>query len=119
MYTLDDYYYKNQEPTDKWRGYKLISKAYDAIQIESNRELNLKTPHTWIRQVKSWIRFPFYWISDDNLTRYFNEFCFGINRSQNKAAIFNDVIFKVMEGDQLYQSELMSNYWPPNYYLSK
>jgi hypothetical protein len=34
---------------------------------------------------------------------------FKINRSQNKVDIFNDVIFKVMEGDKSYQSELMSN----------
>jgi hypothetical protein len=34
---------------------------------------------------------------------------FKINRSQNKATIKNDIIFKVMEGDKLYQSELMSN----------
>jgi hypothetical protein len=34
---------------------------------------------------------------------------FKINRSQNKATIFNDVIVKIVEGDKLYQSELMSN----------
>ena len=109
MYTLDDFYYKNQETTDKWRGYRPISKAHDITQIESNRGLNLKAPQTWMRQVKSWIKTTFSWISDDNLNRYFSEFCFGIDRSQNKATIFNDIIFEIVEGDKLYQSELMSN----------
>ena len=62
-----------------------------------------------IHQVKSWIRTTYSWVSDNNLNRYFSEFCFGIDRSQNKATIFNDIIFEIAEGDKLCQSELMSN----------
>ena len=95
--------------TDKWRGYRPISKAYDITQIESNRGLNFKALHTMIHQVKSWIRTTYSWVSDDNLNRYFNEFCFRINRSQSKATILNNLIVKMVEGDKIYQSELISN----------
>jgi hypothetical protein len=95
--------------TDKWRGYRPISKAYDIRQIESNRGLNFKALHTMIHQVKSWIRTTYSWVSDNNLNRYFNEFCFRINRSQSKATIFNNLIVKMVEGDKIYQSELISN----------
>jgi hypothetical protein len=64
--------------TDKWRGYRPISKAYDITQIESNRGLNFKVLHTMIHQVKSWIRTTYSWVSDNNLNRYFNEFYFGL-----------------------------------------
>jgi len=94
--------------TDKWRGYRPISKAYDITQIESNRGLNFKALHTMIHQVKSWIRTTYSWVSDNNLNRYFSEFCFRINRSQSKATIFNNLIVKMVEGDKIYQSELIS-----------
>jgi transposase-like protein len=95
--------------TDKWRGYRPISKAYDITQIESNGGLNFKALHTMIHQVKSWIRTTYSWVSDDNLNRYFNEFCFRINRSQSKETIFNNLIVKMVEGDKIYQTELISN----------
>lgn len=95
--------------TDKWRGYRPISKVYDITQIESNRGLNFKALHTMIHQVKSWIRTTYSWVSDDNLNRYFNEFCFRINRSQSKATIFNNLIVKMVEGNKIYQTELISN----------
>ena len=90
--------------TDKWRGYRPISKAYDITQIESNRGLNFKALHTMIHQVKSWIRTTYSWVSDNNLNRYFNEFCFRINRSQSKSTIFNNLITTMIEGYKIYQS---------------
>ncbi|TDN87181.1 transposase-like zinc ribbon protein [Salegentibacter sp. 24] len=68
--------------TDKWRGYRPIAKAYDITQIDSNKGLNFKGLHTMIHQVKSWIRTTYSWVSDVNINRYFDEFCFRINRSQ-------------------------------------
>ncbi|MDX1760386.1 MAG: IS1595 family transposase, partial [Arenibacter algicola] len=41
--------------------------------------------------------------------RYFNEFCFRINRSQSKATIFNNLITKMVQGEKIYQSQLISN----------
>jgi hypothetical protein len=95
--------------TDRWRGYRPISKAYHITQIDSNRGLNFKALHTMIHQVKSWIRTTYSWVSEDNLNRYFNEFCFRINRSQTKATIFNNLIVKMVEGDKIYQTELISS----------
>lgn len=95
--------------TDEWRGYRPIAKVYNIVQIKSNKGLNFKALHTMIHQVKSWIRTTFSWVSPDNLNRYFNEFCFRINRSQSKATIFNNLIVKMVEGDKIYQTELISN----------
>jgi hypothetical protein len=95
--------------TDQWRGYRPIAKAYNITQIPSNNGLNFKALHTMIHQVKSWIRTTYSWVSDDNLNRYFNEFCFRINRSQSKSTIFNNLITKMVKGDKIYHKELISN----------
>ncbi len=95
--------------TDQWRGYRPISKVYNIKQIPSNKGLNFKALHTMIHQVKSWIRTTYSWVSDNNLNRYFNEFCFRINRSQRKATIFNNLITKMVYGNKIYQKELISN----------
>jgi len=95
--------------TDKWRGYRPIAKAYDITQIESNGGLNFKALHTMIHQVKSWIRTTYSWVGEHNLNRYFNEFCFRINRSQSKDTIFNNLITKMVKSDRIYQSKLISN----------
>lgn len=95
--------------TDKWRGYKPIAKAYNIKQIESNKGLNFKALHTMIHQVKSWIRTTYCWVSDSNLDRYFNEFCFRINRSQSKATIFNNLMVKMVQGNKISQAELIGN----------
>lgn len=93
--------------TDKWRGYRPISKAYDITQIESNNGLNFKALHTMIHQVKSWIRTTYSWVSENNLNRYFNEFCYRINRSQSKETIFNNLICRMVEAQPINQSKLI------------
>ena len=94
--------------TDKWRGYRPIAKAYDITQIESNKGMNFKALHTMIHQVKSWIRTTYSWVSDHNLNRYFNEFCFRINRSQSKSTIFNNLMTRMVQSDEIYQNQLIS-----------
>ncbi len=93
--------------TDKWMGSSPVANAYNII--ESNVGLNFKPLHTMIYDVKSWIRTTYSWVSGNNLNKYFNEFCFRINRSQNKATIFNNLIVKMLEGNKINQSELISN----------
>ena len=95
--------------TDKWKGYRPIAKAYNITQINSNGGLNFKALHTMIHQIKSWIRTTYSWVSDFNINRYFNEFCFRINRSQSKNTIFNNLITKMVKSDKIYQSELICN----------
>lgn len=95
--------------TDNWRGYRPIAKAYDITQIDSNGGLNFKALHTMIHQIKSWIRTTYSWVSDFNINRYFNEFCFRINRSQSKATIFNNLITKMVNKDKCYQKQIVCN----------
>ena len=61
-----------------------LRKAYNITQVDSNKALNFKALHTMIHQIKSWIRTTYSWVSEFNLNRYFNAFCFRINRSQSK-----------------------------------
>lgn len=98
-----------QVTTDKWRGYRPIAKAYNIKQIESNSGLNFKALHTMIHQVKSWIRTTYSWVSDFNINRYFNEFCFRINRSQSKVTIFNNLITKMVYKEKVYHSQIICN----------
>lgn len=95
--------------TDKWRGYRPIAKAYNIKQIESSSGLNFKALHTMIYQLKSWIRTTYSWVSDFNINRYFNEFCFRINRSQSKAIIFNNLITKMVNKEKVYHNQIICN----------
>ena len=95
--------------TDKWKGYRPIAKAYNITQIESNSGLNFKVLHTMIHQVKSWIRTTYSWVSDFNSNRYFNEFCYRINRSQSKATIFNNLITKMVNKEKVYHKQIICN----------
>jgi len=95
--------------TDNWRGYRPIAKAFNITQVNSNKGLNFKALHTMIHQIKSWIRTTYSWVSDFNINRYFDEFCFRINRSQNKGTIFNNLIIKMVSADKIYQNQIISN----------
>jgi hypothetical protein len=95
--------------TDKWRGYRPIAKAYNITQIESNGGMNFKALHTMIHQVKSWIRTTYSWVSDFNINRYFNEFCFRVNRSQSKATIFNNLITKMVQKEKVSHKQIICN----------
>lgn len=70
--------------TDKWKGYRPLFKEYDITQIESNNEMNFKALHTMIHQVKTWIRTIYSSVSDFNINRYLDEFCYRIKRYQSK-----------------------------------
>jgi transposase-like protein len=95
--------------TDKWKGYRPIMKQYDITQIESNSGLNFKALHTMIHQVKSWIRTTYSWVSEHNVNRYMDEFCYRINRSLMKENIFNNLIHRMVKADKMYQAELVCN----------
>ena len=62
-----------------------------------------------IHQVKYWIRTTYSWVSEFNLNRYFNEFCFRINRSKNKNTIFNNLITKMVNSKKNKQSKIICN----------
>ena len=93
--------------TDKWKGYRPISKAYDITQVQSDRGANFKPLHTMIHQVKSWIRTTYSWVSEFNINRYFNEFCYRINRSQNKDTVFNNLMIRMVNSEKIHQSKLI------------
>ena len=95
--------------TDKWKGYRPLMSQYNIEQIESDHGMNFKALHTMIHQVKSWIRTTYSWVSESNINRYLDEFCYRINRSQMKQNIFNNIIHRMVEADKIYQAELMGH----------
>ena len=60
-----------------------------------------------IHQVKSWIRTTYSWVSENNINRYFDEFCYRINRSQSKDTIFNNLIKRMVKSDNIYHKEII------------
>lgn len=93
--------------TDKWRGYNPIGKEYNITQLESDSVSNFKALHTMIHQVKSWIRTTYSWVSKRNIDRYFNEFCYRINRSQTKDSIFNNLIQRMVKSENVFHKSLI------------
>ena len=93
--------------TDKWKGYRPLFEHYNITQIESNKVMNFMALHTMIHQVKSWIRTTYPSVSDFNINRYLDEFCYRINRSQNKENIFNNLIVRMVEPEKIYQSKII------------
>jgi hypothetical protein len=93
--------------TDLWKGYRPIAKTYDITQIESNNGKNFKVLHIMIHKIKSWIRDVYSWVSDFNINRYLDEFCYRLNRSQSKKNIFNNIIRRMVVADKVYQSEII------------
>jgi transposase-like protein len=93
--------------TDLWKGYRPLMKDYNIIQIKSEGGINFKALHTMIHQVKSWIRTTYSWVSDSNINRYLDEFCYRLNRSQMKENIFNNIINRMVKADKIYQAKLI------------
>lgn len=93
--------------TDKWKGYRSIAKDYDITQVLSDKGANFKALHTMIHQVKSWIRTTYSWVSEKNINRYFDEFCYRINRSQSKDTIFNNLIKRMVDADNITHQKII------------
>jgi len=95
--------------TDLWKGYRPLMEEFNISQIKSDGGLNFKALHTMIHKVKSWIRTTYSWVSEFNINRYLDEFCYRINRSQMKETIFNNLIQRMVSADKIYQSKLVSS----------
>ena len=95
--------------TDNWKGYRPISKDYNITQIPSQSGANFKALHTMIHQIKTWKRTTYSWVSERNIERYFNEFSYRINRSQNKNTIFNNLIKRMVKSENITHKQILCN----------
>lgn len=95
--------------TDNWKGYRPISRDYNITQIPSESGANFKALHTMIHQIKTWIRTTYSWVSEGNIERYFNEFSYRINRSQNKNTIFNNLIKRMVTSENITHKQILCN----------
>jgi transposase-like protein len=93
--------------TDLWKGYRPLFKDYDITQIKSNNGRNFIALHTMIHQIKSWIRTTYSWVSDFNINRYLDEFCYRLNRYRSKVNIFNNLIERMVRSDKVYQNKII------------
>jgi hypothetical protein len=93
--------------TDKCKGYNPIAKDYDLTQIISFKGSNFKALHVMIHQVKSLIRKTYSWVSEKNINRYFDEFCYRINRSQSIDTIFNNLIKRMVDADNITHQKII------------
>jgi hypothetical protein len=93
--------------TRKWKGYDPIAKDYNITQVLRNKGANFRALHTMIHQVKFWIRTTYSWVDEKNIDRYFNEFCYRINRSQSKDTVFNNLIMRMVKADNILHQEIV------------
>jgi len=118
--SIDDYSSKSLTPifeehidtsakifTDKWRGYEPLKEIYNITQIKSNNGKNFKTLHIIIHQIKSWLRTMPTHVSKKHIQKYFDEFCYRINRSQSKDFIFNRTIQRMIEGKPYLHKQII------------
>jgi len=87
--------------TDKWTGYKPISKDYEIHQDYSDNGSSMKQMHTIIHQLKSWLRSTYSWVHKDHIEKYLAEFSFRINRSIYKQTIFHKLIKRMIYTKQV------------------
>lgn len=92
---------------DGWRGYNPIAEDYDLEQVPSDNGRNFKELHIVIGQVKSWLRTIPSHISKGHVQKYFDEFCFRINRSIFKETIFHKAIERMVLAKPVYQSQIV------------
>ena len=93
--------------TDKWKGYRPLQDEYNIEQIESKGGLAFKKLHTMIRQVKSWIRTTYSNVSAHHIQRYFDEFCYRLNRSQTRDFVFTNLVDRMIVADKLYHRQII------------
>jgi transposase-like protein len=93
--------------TDKWKGYRPLQSTYNITQIESEGGLAFKKLHIMIHQVKSWIRTTYSWISKKHAQRYFDEFCYRLNRSNSRNTVFNNLIKRMVVHDKQFQVQIV------------
>lgn len=117
--SIDDYSAKSLTPifeehistsakvfTDKWRGYQPLKSSYDITQIKSDNGKNFKKLHIIIHQVKSWLRTIPTHISKHHIQKYFDEFCYRINRSQSKQTIWHNSIIKMINSEPITHKQI-------------
>lgn len=84
--------------TDKWTGYKPLSKRYNINQKYSDKGGSMKQMHTIIHQLKSWLRSVYSWVHVEHIEKYLDEYSFRINRSIYKQTIFDTLINRMVIG---------------------
>jgi len=96
--------------TDKWVGYKPLSKQYNINQKYSNKGGSMKQMHTIIHQLKSWLRSVYSWVHQEHIEKYLDEYSFRINRSIYKQTIFDTLISRMIIGQPItYQAIKISS----------
>lgn len=95
--------------TDLWRGYIPIAKGYNIEQIPSDSGKHFQILRTTIHKVKTWIRTTYSYISGFHINRYFDEFCFRLDRSQTRNSIFHNLVKRMVNTPKINHAQLACN----------
>lgn len=93
--------------TDKWTGYKPLSKDYNITQTKSDKGNTFFEMNTIVHQVKAWMRSNFSNIDKYHIQSYLDEFSYRINRSLHKQTIFDNLISRMVNHKQLYYRDIV------------
>jgi len=93
--------------TDKWKGYLPLTKRYHIEQKASKGGKNFKTLHIVVHQLKSWLRTIPVAVDKKHIQKYFDEFCYRINRSQSKENIFHKTIERMVSAQPLFHFQII------------
>ena len=92
--------------TDKWRGYEPLKECFNITQIKSENGKHFKKLHIIIHQVRSWLRTVPTHVSKAHIQKYFNEYCYRINRSNSKQTIYHNTILKMIHHQPFYWKQI-------------
>jgi transposase-like protein/cytochrome c553 len=96
--------------TDKWKGYIPLTKTYKIEQKYSEKGGSMKQLHTFIHQLKSWLRSTYSWVHKEHIEKYLDEYSFRINRSIFNQTIFDSHIRRMVIGKPItYQMIIISS----------
>ena len=95
--------------TDRWRGYEPLKEDYNITLIKSDNVKNFKKPHIIIHQVKSWLRTIPNHVSKAHVQKYFDQYCYRINRSQSKQTIWHNSIGRMINNEPITWNQIKQN----------
>lgn len=94
--------------TDGWRGYHPLKVDWQIEEKDGKSLRNFATIHTMIHQLKTTLRTTYSYVSRKHIDHYLDEFNYRINRSVSKSTIFHGLIFRMVEKEPYFWSQINS-----------
>jgi len=82
-----------------------LKEKYNITQIKSNVS-DFFEINTIIHQVKAGLRSVYSWVSKKHFQKYLDEYSYRINRSIHKQTIFDNLICRMIESENVHYKEI-------------